>query len=67
MAKFMNMTSFILMVIVIITVVPQTINAATYNVGDTSGWSIPRGKDTAAFYASWASSNTFNVGDVLGN
>ncbi|GMJ13670.1 hypothetical protein like AT5G07475 [Hibiscus trionum] len=36
-----------------------TIHAATYVVGDTSGWDISTDID------SWAAAKTFNVGDVL--
>ncbi|KAK1418479.1 hypothetical protein QVD17_27624 [Tagetes erecta] len=36
--------------------------AATYNVGDSTGWATPTGGDP---YATWASQHTFVVGDVL--
>ena len=41
---------------------PSTL-AATYTVGDSSGWETPTGGDP---YATWASQHTFVVGDVLG-
>ncbi|GLJ11998.1 hypothetical protein SUGI_0181730 [Cryptomeria japonica] len=36
--------------------------AATYTVGGTTGWTVPSGN---TLYTSWASSNTFKVGDSL--
>ncbi|KAI6681639.1 hypothetical protein NL676_035520 [Syzygium grande] len=36
----------------------------TYTVGDAMGWTIPAGG--AAAYQAWASSNIFEVGDILG-
>lgn len=37
--------------------------AAVYIVGDTTAWTIP---SSATFYANWAASHTFAVGDILG-
>ena len=39
-------------------------SAATYTVGDKTGWTIPSSPN---FYAQWAAKQTFKVGDVLGN
>jgi len=36
----------------------------TYTVGDVMGWTMPA--SGAAAYRAWASSNTFEVGDILG-
>ncbi|CAO2822656.1 unnamed protein product [Amaranthus hypochondriacus] len=37
-------------------------SAATYTVGDKTGWNIP---STPNFYTQWAAKQTFKVGDVL--
>ena len=39
-------------------------SAATYTVGGNTGWKIPPQPN---FYSNWASQQTFQVGDVLGN
>nr|KJB38693.1 hypothetical protein B456_006G274100 [Gossypium raimondii] len=55
----MVMTKLILLCFLSIFCFALTSHAATYVVGDTSGWDISSDID------SWASSKTFNVGDVL--
>nr|GMC84620.1 Cucumber peeling cupredoxin [Ipomoea batatas] len=37
----------------------------THVVGDTTGWTIPT-NGGASTYSTWASRNTFTVGDILG-
>ncbi|XP_048134242.1 umecyanin-like [Rhodamnia argentea] len=41
----------------------RSMEAASYTVGDSAGWSTPG--NGASFYSSWASGHTFRVGDVL--
>lgn len=41
----------------------QSTNAATYTVGDSTGWRIPPNTD---FYDDWANNKVFALGDVLG-
>ncbi|PPD73187.1 hypothetical protein GOBAR_DD29892 [Gossypium barbadense] len=55
----MVMTKLLLLCFLSIFCFALTSHAATYVVGDTSGWDISSDID------SWASSKTFNVGDVL--
>ncbi|MFQ6632697.1 hypothetical protein Gotur_009026 [Gossypium turneri] len=55
----MVMTKLILLCFLSIFCFALTSHAATYAVGDTSGW------DISSDIGSWASSKTFNVGDVL--
>ncbi|OAE26515.1 hypothetical protein AXG93_1406s1070 [Marchantia polymorpha subsp. ruderalis] len=40
----------------------QCATAATYTVGDATGWTFP---PTATFYDEWANNHTFKVGDQL--
>ncbi|KAG8484754.1 hypothetical protein CXB51_023632 [Gossypium anomalum] len=57
--SLMVMTKLILLCFLSIFCFALTSHAATYVVGDTSGW------DISSDIVSWASSKTFNVGDVL--
>ncbi|XP_058074416.1 umecyanin-like [Magnolia sinica] len=52
-----------LIVVVVVAALLQCATAATYTVGDTTGWTIPSGG--AQFYPNWAGSKTFVVGDIL--
>ncbi|KAF8036583.1 hypothetical protein BT93_C2338 [Corymbia citriodora subsp. variegata] len=42
----------------------RSVEAATYIVGDATGWTNTA-NGGASFYSSWASSKTFEVGDIL--
>lgn len=42
----------------------QAAEAATHEVGDELGWTIPSDE---SFYSSWASKLKFHVGDELGD
>ncbi|KAF8036582.1 hypothetical protein BT93_C2337 [Corymbia citriodora subsp. variegata] len=42
----------------------RSVEAATYMVGDATGWTNTA-NGGASFYSSWASSKTFKVGDIL--
>lgn len=54
----------LLVLLVAATALVEKSDAATYVVGDSTGWSIPSGG--AASYASWAAKYTFRAGDILG-
>ncbi|KAI3724970.1 hypothetical protein L1987_64739 [Smallanthus sonchifolius] len=57
-----------LMIVVVVMAIasfrlPSTVAQTSHVVGDTTGWTIPPGGN--ATYITWASSQTFTVGDTL--
>lgn len=55
----------LLMAIVVIAGISSICSAQrAHIVGGTTGWTIP---PSTTFYTTWASRETFQVGDVLGN
>nr|GMC65191.1 cucumber peeling cupredoxin-like [Ipomoea batatas]GMC68601.1 cucumber peeling cupredoxin-like [Ipomoea batatas] len=52
----------VLLAAVVATMLPETTNAATLVVGDTTGWTVPPSTST---YSDWASRQTIKVGDTL--
>ncbi|XP_058074419.1 cucumber peeling cupredoxin-like [Magnolia sinica] len=64
MASSSSSSSFMgLIIVVVAAALLQCTAAATYTVGDTTGWTIPSGG--AQFYPNWAGGKTFVVGDIL--
>lgn len=59
MAKFNKGVSFLMAVMMVCSAIGSA-RAATYTVGDSSGWSM------TADYGTWTSDKTFAVGDTLG-
>ena len=59
----MSMTILVVVVLTALAAVVQVTEAATYVVGNTTGWAIP---STSTFYTTWATGKTFSLGDVLG-
>lgn len=51
-----------LVVLLVSATLISTASAATYKVGDSTGWVIP---DTATFFDEWSAKQTFVVGDKL--
>ncbi|KAI6679350.1 hypothetical protein NL676_033231 [Syzygium grande] len=49
--------------VVVLWMMLRSVEAATYVVGDATGWS--NAVNGASFYSAWASSKTFQVDDVL--
>ncbi|KAK4604449.1 hypothetical protein RGQ29_012803 [Quercus rubra] len=62
MANPMSMTILVVVVLTALAAVVQVTEAATYVVGNTTGWAIP---STSTFYTTWATGKTFSLGDVL--
>ncbi|KAE8713932.1 Detected protein of unknown function [Hibiscus syriacus] len=50
--------------VVLASTVLQSTYAATYTVGDNTGWTVPTGGNTE-FYDNWADNKNFLVGDIL--
>ncbi|KAL5538985.1 hypothetical protein UlMin_045521 [Ulmus minor] len=46
----------------IVVCLAEVVASVTYEVGDSTGWTIPSSTD---FYSEWAESKTFHVGDEL--
>ncbi|XP_030931115.1 umecyanin-like [Quercus lobata] len=63
MAKQMSMTILLVVVLTAVAAVVKVTEAATYVVGDSSGWIVPMNNPT--FYTTWTSGKSFSVGDVL--
>ncbi|KAL4654109.1 hypothetical protein ACB092_01G354700 [Castanea dentata] len=59
----MSMTILLVVVLTAVAVVVKVTEAATYVVGDSTGWAVPRNNPT--FYTTWTSGKRFSVGDVL--
>ncbi|KAI3495945.1 hypothetical protein L1887_38293 [Cichorium endivia] len=57
-----NKLAMLLMVVFSAMLIVPSVLAATYTVGDSTGWATPTGGDP---YSTWASRHTFVVGDVL--
>ncbi|XP_008456869.2 cucumber peeling cupredoxin-like [Cucumis melo] len=57
-----SMFAAVLVVVLAMVSPPQRAAAATHNVGDSLGWTIPPSPTT---YSDWASTKTFLVGDTL--
>lgn len=55
---------FVLLALATVALFQSYALAATYEVGDSMGWTIPSGG--AAAYSTWAANKTFKVGDKLG-
>lgn len=53
-------------IIVIITSSLELVNASSmeFQVGDTTGWTVPPQNDTI-FYNNWASAMRFKIGDTI--
>ena len=64
MAKQMSMTILLVVVLIAVAAVVKVTEAATYVVGDSTGWIVPMNNPT--FYTTWTSGKRFSVGDVLG-
>lgn len=62
MAAKLNMMMFLILATVAL--FQSSSLAATYEVGDSLGWTIPPGGSVA--YSTWAANKTFKVGDILG-
>ncbi|XP_010250146.1 PREDICTED: umecyanin-like [Nelumbo nucifera] len=63
MAARTDLLGCLLVAIVAVLLHPSAAQSTTHVVGDSLGWRIPPGGPIA--YSTWASSNTFMVGDIL--
>ncbi|XP_047307753.1 cucumber peeling cupredoxin-like [Impatiens glandulifera] len=54
---------FLIVALAVVALVVQSATGATYTVRDNLGWGVPGGGATD--YATWASTITFRVGDIL--
>ncbi|KAL4298143.1 hypothetical protein GQ457_12G023870 [Hibiscus cannabinus] len=64
MAMQMNMATVVLILVSTLTRLRSTDATTTYTVGDSFGWQIPTSNPN--LYDDWADTETFVVGDVLG-
>ncbi|GMI81200.1 hypothetical protein HRI_001789300 [Hibiscus trionum] len=54
-----------LVAVVLASTVLQSTYAASFTVGDNTGWTVPPGGGNNEFYDNWAENKTFVVGDIL--
>ncbi|KAL4654110.1 hypothetical protein ACB092_01G354800 [Castanea dentata] len=62
MANPMSMTILVVVVLTALAAVVQVTEAATYVVGDNTGWEVP---NPSNLYTTWVNGKTFSLGDVL--